>query len=147
MPPAGRSAPARASARARRRVALLERTGRWDDRRRQEGRATALFFGQHFHGTVVHGAELAVHLKRGVVLGTSEAEVLLDRHDGALPFGIHVSSTQLVLEHAQELAAWNSRPKPGGPGSPANPQGPRDRLRGRSGLPRFSCAVSTVLAG
>jgi hypothetical protein len=72
---------------------------------------------------------------------------LLDRHDGALPFGIHVSSTQLVLEHAQELAAWNSRPKPGGPGSPANPQGPRDRLRGRSGLPRFSCAVSTVLAG
>ena len=44
----------------------------------------------------------------------TEADVLLDRHAGSLPFGVHVSSKdgQLMLQHGKALAAWNSRPSP-----------------------------------
>ena len=48
----------------------------------------------------------------GIARAVTEADVLLDRHAGPLPFGIHISSKvgMLMLRHARELAAWNHGP-------------------------------------
>jgi Zn-dependent metalloprotease len=57
-----------------------------------------------------------------IARAVTEADLLLDRHKGRLPFGIHVSSKegQVMLRQAIELAAWNARSSPtqGGNGPP-----------------------------